>query len=1443
VPAGMSIGTATVTCTQNGTDPCAVTPGGDFSALTQDGTLRGWWLGDILSSTEVRTITVTYTGTVLDVPGNVDGLDIVNTATLRWNIANVLDDTTEKPASANYGPGQTTSNATATVEVVEPDLDIAKTVNTLDSDTVDPGETFVYRINIDNVGTSDAYDVTIVDVIPTGVVVNEASITSGGVLAGEHATNGGGAITWIISAVNAFDAGVEVSYDAVLAPSSTLSTASLTNDVDVIEYFSHPTGVGYDDAELRGYTGPAADAVVTPAFPDPAITKTPTGTTAYIGENHTFTIVVTNDGDGSAEGMVITDVLPDGWLYVADSADMSAGADLNPTIVGQTLTWDSLVDLAVDASLTITYEAVPDPGFAWDNTNTGSTVDHTNNVDVAVDDTSGAGGNLDGDYEDATSASVQIHRANLLLTKALNGGQEYLEPVAGAELEYLISVLNQGPDTSVGDIVIVDELPTDATYVSATSTDADWAFSYSAVDHDLTATYSGTVASGASIPGIVVNVSFEPDLTEATVIRNDACITEVRTFDDLASPARYCDFVEQDSVRIADVTIDKTTTTTTYVAGEDISWDIVVSNNGPSISASPITVTDTLSAGLHWSEYLSWQTVPSTGGEWGCTLETVDSALTGDLICVWNGADLEPGESLPTLELTARVRSSWLDTIVNEVVVTTTTADSNLDNNDDSTVTPSVDTEADLSLVKTIVTADAGPGEGLPAGETGRYRFTIENLGPSDALVVVTSDELPAGLTFAGNVTSQSGETWSCVADSGDPELVDCDLTSNTGILPAGQSTWYEFDVAIAPNVTGTITNEATVSSDTPDPDLDNNTDDVAEAAYIQTDLELTKTRIDAEADLVYRVGDEVVFTIEVTNNGPADAADVEVVDTIPTGLTYDRVENASDWDAPVLVADQLSIGLTNPLAFGGTASIDVIFVITADAVDGTLYPSTVTNEAVVTTSSEDTDATNDDDDASVTVHSPDLEIVKDASVTITEGGETFTYTLTVTNVDVSAFADDVTVTDDIPFDLAVVTPVADIGGVDWDCTLTGTDVDGYGGTLECVLDTLSADTEAAALVFDVTVLAGVSRNTIVNTGEVASEDEHPDFVDELNEDDDTVAIRWIEVVTGLPACLVEAPYLDYDLTLHNVDTSVTPVTLTWFADDGSGNPTGPVIEVFTIEPGEPLSGRTLWPGSEVDESGAGVAWPGMRPVIPGSGEVPTFENLIVDPTMDTFPLRSGAVVVIEANPTTTITLAYPLPTADCFIDRDPRLSILKEASGTTFNRAQTVAYTIAVANIDYGATDDVTLTDPIDPDLKVVSVEPELSTDPFVADWGTCTVTGQDADGFGGMIECPLDGWLGYGQTAPDVVVTATFRGDASLGDLPNVAAASWTDPDGVLIGVMSVDDPAVVTLVLSAAEILALTGFGSQSMLWWALALLLMGTALMYLSKRREEREANAQ
>jgi len=747
-------------------------------------------------------------------------------------------------------------------------------------------------------------------------------------------------------------------------------------------------------------------------------------------------------------------------------------------------------------------------------------------------------------------------------------------------------------------------------------------------------------------------------------------------------------------------------------------------------------------------------------------------------------------------------------------------------NNSDSVTTGALGTIADLGIVKTVDSAE------LIAGGTGRYRVEVSNSGPSDALSVIVTDQLPTGLTYAGGLTSAAGDTWTCTPSGSVTGQVDCALTSNTGTLVDGDSTWLEFDVDVASDVTSEVVNTATVSSDTDDDNPDNDTDTARQDPFVETNISIAKTH---NAATVYRVGDEVVFTLTVTNDGVADAADVTITDTIPAGTTYARVENATGWTVDGPTAGVLTLTLDDPLASGDpdpTASIDVVLTLGADSVPG------FTNTADVTTSTDETTTADNSDTEPVEVDTPDLVIEKTANDTLVKGGDTFIYTLKVDNVDDDAAADDVTVDDSIPFDLKVLDDPADIGGADWTCSLTGQDADGFGGTLSCDLVTLAAGSTAAYISFDVSVSPDVARDQITNTATVSSPSEHASKVDELNSDDVSVNASWLDV-TASSMCLNNAPWLDYSIDPHNVDNGL-PVTLTWYADsDADGIADGPAIATQTLTPmtdGDPITDSILWPGATVDASGVGITFPGYRVVT--VGETPTFENMVLDPTLAEYDLRAGALVVVSIDPTASFDTAYPLTGVGCDYDRTATLDIDKTASVATANRAQNFGYTLSVANVAYGATDDVTVTDPIPAALRVIDVVPAASTDPTIPDWNACTVSGQDADGYGGIVECTLNGWLGYGQTAPDIVVNVAFNPDAGMGRLSNVAMVTWTDPDVSDPPVQTSDDPADVFVVYSAAELLALTGLSSAAGLWWALALVLAGLgALLFGRKRRLE------
>jgi len=113
--------------------------------------------------------------------------------------------------------------------------------------------------------------------------------------------------------------------------------------------------------------------------------------------------------------------------------------------------------------------------------------------------------------------------------------------------------------------------------------------------------------------------------------------------------------------------------------------------------------------------------------------------------------------------------------------------------------------------------------------------------------------------------------------------------------------------------------------------------------------------------------------------------------------------------------------------------------------------------------------------------------------------------------------------------------------------------------------------------------------------------------------------------VTATPICFKDSPWLEYEIT----PIGFTPdnlATISWKKMDGSN---------VSLLPDQGLSGRLLWPGAEVDASGAAVSWPGWR-----------LENgqwVVVDDG-----LRPELILDVSVNPENGIVVSYPPVTAQC---------------------------------------------------------------------------------------------------------------------------------------------------------------------------------------------------
>ncbi len=231
-----------------------------------------------------------------------------------------------------------------------------------------------------------------------------------------------------------------------------------------------------------------------------------------------------------------------------------------------------------------------------------------------------------------------------------------------------------------------------------------------------------------------------------------------------------------------------------------------------------------------------------------------------------------------------------------------------------------------------VVTKSIDDATPIPQ-QTVTYTVGLENEGPSTAFGVVLTDPIPAGLTFvsaslAGQAGTSDGTTVSFPA---------IDLDSG---VPVSATLVFTVDETS----TGTITNTASVPDMSADGENDtsNNSDDIDLIVQEVVDVRIAKTVSAADA----QVGNTLTYTVTVTNDGPSLAEGIQVIDTLPAGVTFVDGIGPND-EALAVVGGIVTVNggdLVNEGSFSFTINV------TVDNVAG----STVINTASVTTTSND---------------------------------------------------------------------------------------------------------------------------------------------------------------------------------------------------------------------------------------------------------------------------------------------------------------------------------------------------------------------------------------------------------------------------------------------------------------------------------------------------------
>ena len=164
--------------------------------------------------------------------------------------------------------------------------------------------------------------------------------------------------------------------------------------------------------------------------------------------------------------------------------------------------------------------------------------------------------------------------------------------------------------------------------------------------------------------------------------------------------------------------------------------------------------------------------------------------------------------------------------------------------------------------------------------------ITVTNSGPVAATNVRLEQDVPVGTTFLSLQQSQGSAVHPAIGDTG---KVVCDL----GSISPGQSATILLEVFVKAPVGDTIAQYADVVADQPDLyPLNNFSVDTTMIIHDVSDLALNKS---SSKDSIL-AGDILEYTIRVVNNGPVDAANVEVADSLSALVTFESLSAPAGW-------------------------------------------------------------------------------------------------------------------------------------------------------------------------------------------------------------------------------------------------------------------------------------------------------------------------------------------------------------------------------------------------------------------------------------------------------------------------------------------------------------------------------------------------------------------
>ncbi|MCY2989815.1 MAG: hypothetical protein NTY19_18375 [Planctomycetota bacterium] len=757
--------------------------------------------------------------------------------------------------------------------------------------------------------------------------------------------------------------------DTVTMPNSSTITYTVTGTVlssatgNLINTGTVTPPPAVTDPNLTNNTATHTDTLTPQA--DLAVTKTDAPDPVLAGAQITYTVTVTNLGLSDAATVVLTDSVPVNTTFV--SATVPSGWTRSGGVISGgigTLTFSKDTLAALDsASFTIVVKVNPDVLAPTTVTNL-ATATTTTTDPVLTNNT-------------ATATTTVNAQADVAITKSGPG-----TIIPGQNMTYTLTATNNGPSTALT-VLLTDLLPLDTTFFTVT-VPGGWGSSTPAVGVTGTVTFSKVSMAAAETASFTIVVNVPAATLNGTSLINSATVTAA-TPD--PTPTNNAATTTTTTTTQADLAVTKSGPATVLPNG-DLSYTIIVTNNGPN-AAQGAVVTDPVPTNTTFRSVgalpSGWaQSIPSVGG-------------TGTV--QFTNASLAAAE---TASFTIVVRATAIaedgSKLTNMATVVSSTTDP-VPNNNTATATTTVVHQADLAVTKT----NAGT---VVAGTDLTYTVTVTNNGPNHAINVAVSDPLPLNTTLVSVTLPSPLNGWSY---------------TGTSTLLFSKSTFMDypetasFTIVVHTNeelpIGSVLKNTATVTTTTLDPTPANNSATATTTVSTLADLAVTKTGVGTVL-----AGNNLTYTVTVTNNGPSHAINVAVSDSLPLNTTFVSLGALPpNWSASTPApggTGTITFSKSVLMDYPETATFTIVVHVNADTANAT----TLNNTATVTSTTADPGPGPNSATATTTVNTQvDLVITKTGPVPATViPGNNLTYTLVVTNNGPSD-AQTVTVADPIP--------------------------------------------------------------------------------------------------------------------------------------------------------------------------------------------------------------------------------------------------------------------------------------------------------------------------------------------------------------------------------------------------------------------------------------------